>query len=145
MHIVLSIQYHMIWHSYSWDGTVSQLITSQHFRWCHMHHIYNVKNEFALSDDDVIKWKQFRVTGPLCGNSPVNSPHKGQWRGALMFSLIFTWTNGGVNNRNACDLRRHRTHYDVTVMSDEKWWHPMQTDTVGVITQAGALSHLPLD
>ena len=22
------------------------------------------------------------------GNSPVNSPHKGQWRGALMFSLI---------------------------------------------------------
>ena len=35
----------------------------------------------------------FRVIGPLCGEftghrSPVNSPHKGQWRGALMFSLI---------------------------------------------------------
>ena len=32
----------------------------------------------------------FRVTGPLCGiqRSPVNSPHKGQWRGSLMFSLI---------------------------------------------------------
>ena len=26
--------------------------------------------------------------------SPVNSPHKGQWRGALMFSLICAWTNG---------------------------------------------------
>ena len=28
--------------------------------------------------DDVIKWKHFRVTGPLCGNSPVpvNSPTK---------------------------------------------------------------------
>ena len=29
----------------------------------------------------------FRVTGPLI-KSPVNSPHKCQWRGALMFSLI---------------------------------------------------------
>ena len=26
--------------------------------------------------------------------SPVNSPHKGQWRGALMLSMIWTWTNG---------------------------------------------------
>ena len=43
--------------------------------------------------------------------SPVNSPHKGQWRGALMFSLICAWTNGWVNNRDAGDLRRHRTHY----------------------------------
>ena len=53
----------------------------------------------------------------LCaGNSPVNSPHKGQWRGALMFSLIFVWRNGWVNNREAGDLRRHRAHYGVTVM-----------------------------
>ena len=52
------------------------------------------------------------------GNSPVtvNSPHKGQWRGALMFSLICAWINGWVNNRQACDLRRHRAHYDVIVM-----------------------------
>ena len=49
--------------------------------------------------------------------SPVNSPHKGQWRGALMFSLIYAWINGWVNNREASDLRRHRAHYDVTVMS----------------------------
>ena len=28
--------------------------------------------------------------------SPVNSPHKGQWRGALMSSLICAWTNGWV-------------------------------------------------
>ena len=49
------------------------------------------------------------------GNSPVpvNSPHKGQWRGALMFSLICTWINGWVNNGEAVDLRRHRAHYDV--------------------------------
>ena len=37
--------------------------------------------------------------------SPVNSPHKGQWRGALIFSLICVWTNGWVNNREAGDLR----------------------------------------
>ena len=48
--------------------------------------------------------------------SPVNSKHKGQWRGALMFSLIYVWINGWVNNGEAGDLRRYRTHYDVTVM-----------------------------
>ena len=48
--------------------------------------------------------------------SPVNSPHKGQWCGALMFSLICVWMNDWVNNREAGDLRHHRAHYDVTVM-----------------------------
>ena len=56
----------------------------------------------------------FRVTGPL---SPVNSPHKGQWRGALMFSLIRAQINGWVNNSEAGDLRRNHAHYDVTVMT----------------------------
>ena len=60
----------------------------------------------------------------LCaGNSPapVNSPHKGQWRGALMFSLICVWINGWVNNGEAGDLRRYRAHYDVTVMEVRTW------------------------
>ena len=48
--------------------------------------------------------------------SPVNSPHKGQWRGALMFSLICVWIKGWVNNGEAGDLRRYLAHYDVTVM-----------------------------
>ena len=48
--------------------------------------------------------------------SPVNFPHKGQWRGALMFSMICAWINGWVNNCEAGDLRRHRTRYEVTVM-----------------------------
>ena len=47
----------------------------------------------------------------------VNSPHKGQWRGGLMFSLICAWINGRVNNREAGDLRRHGGHYDVTIMT----------------------------
>ena len=52
------------------------------------------------------------------GNSPVpvNSPHKGQRRGALMFSLICVWINDWVNNREAGDLRRYRDHYYVIVM-----------------------------
>ena len=49
--------------------------------------------------------------------SPVNSPHKGQWRGALMFTLICARTNSWVNNREAGDLRRYRAHYDVIVMA----------------------------
>ena len=49
--------------------------------------------------------------------SPVNSPHKGQWRGALMFPLICVWINAWVNNRQAGDLRRNHTHYDVTVVT----------------------------
>ena len=48
--------------------------------------------------------------------SPMNSQHKGQWRGALVF-FICAWINDWVNNREAGDLRRHRAHYDVTVMT----------------------------
>ena len=70
--------------------------------------------------------------------SPVNSPRKGQWRGALMFSLIYAWTNIWVNNRDAGHLRRHRAHYGVIVMCywisvssagqfREHPWHPEAT------------------
>ena len=48
--------------------------------------------------------------------SPVNSPHQGQWRGALMFSLICDWITGWVNNHESGDLISHRAHYDVTVI-----------------------------
>ena len=66
--------------------------------------------------DDVIKWKHFlRYWSFVRGihRSPVNSPHKGQWRGALVFSLTSAWTNGWVNSRGAGDLRRNCAHYDV--------------------------------
>ena len=52
---------------------------------------------------------------------PVNSPHKGQWRGALIFSLVWAWTNGWVTIRKGGHLRRHRAHYDVTVMIYKGW------------------------
>ena len=69
--------------------------------------------------DDVIKWKHFPCYRPFVRGihrSPVNSPHKGQWRAALKFSLICTWINGWVNSRGAGDLRCNRAHYDVIVM-----------------------------
>ena len=60
--------------------------------------------------------------------SPVNSTHKGQWCGALMYFLICVWINGWVNNREAGDLRRYRAHYDVTVMFSTLW-HQTMPDT----------------
>ena len=62
----------------------------------------------------------FRVTGHSCGEF---TGHKGQWREALMFSLICTRKKGWVNNGEAGDLRRHRAHYDVTVMWIILWCH----------------------
>ena len=73
----------------------------------------------AVYHDDVIKWKHFPRYWPFVRGihrSPVNSPHKGQWHGTLMFSLICTWMNGSVNNREVGDLRRHLAHFDVTLM-----------------------------
>ena len=69
--------------------------------------------------DDVIKRKHFLRCWPFVRGIhrwSVNSPHKGQWRGALIFSLICVWINVWVNNREAGHLRRHRAHYDVIVM-----------------------------
>ena len=66
--------------------------------------------------DDVIKWKHFPRNWPFVRGihrSPVNSPHKGQPRGALVFSLICVWIKGWINTREAGDLRRY---YDVIVM-----------------------------
>ena len=76
--------------------------------------------ENCHAHDDVIKWKHLPHYWPFVWaihRPPVNSPHKGQWRGYLMFSLICTWRNGWVNNRKAGDLRRHRAHYDVIIMA----------------------------
>ena len=46
--------------------------------------------------------------------SPVNSPHKGQWREALMFSLICAWINAWVKPH------LHRTSTFVPPLSDRK-------------------------
>ena len=79
-----------------------------------------ISHRNSSKHDDVIKWKHFpRYWSFVRGiqRSPVNSLHKGQWRGALMFSLIGARINGWVNIHEVSDLRRHRAHYDVTVMN----------------------------
>ena len=104
-------------------------LIGQHGVHCFPGHVFFVKrgeepikpeNRRRGYHDDVIKWKHFPRYWPFVRRthrrSPVNSPHKGQWCGALMFSLIYVWTSGWANNRDAGDLRRHHTHYDATIM-----------------------------
>ena len=81
-----------------------------------------------LMHDEVVRWKLFaRYWSFVRGihRSPVNSPRKGQWRRALMFSLTCARINGWLNNHKAVDLIRHRAHYDVTVMNlhVHVWYH----------------------
>ena len=80
-----------------------------------------VRNPLSLCPlvlhDDVIKWKHFPRYWPFVRGihrSPTNSPHKGQWRGALMFSLIcvgLNWLNkqswGWWFETLSCQLWRH--------------------------------------
>ena len=66
----------------------------------------------------------FRVIGPLCGEFTGD-----RWIPSTKASdaelLCFLWTNGWVNNREACYLRRNRAHYDVTIIRTQRcplWW-----------------------
>ena len=73
-----------------------------------------------LAHDDVIIWKLFPRYWPFVRGihrSTVHSPHKGQWRRALMFSLICVWIDSWVHNREAGDLRRYGIHCDVIVIN----------------------------
>ena len=52
-----------------------------------------------LNHDGVTKWKHFPRYWPFVRRnhrSPVNSPHKGQWRGALILSFICAWIHAWV-------------------------------------------------
>ena len=109
--------------------------------WAILHILFGFFTGFVYMHDDVIKWKHFPRYWPFVRGihrSPVNSPHKGQWRGALMFTLICARINGWVNNREAGHLRRYSTHYDVivmesqiTVMSVKKPWKIRVNDPHG--------------
>ena len=90
---------------------------------CYQFIHYHISNDgWDLPEhDDVITWKHFPRYWPFVRGiyrSPVNSPYKGQWRRALMLSLIVALITVWVNNREAGDLRGHRAHYDVTVMEN---------------------------
>ena len=93
--------------------------------------------QYIQSHDDVIKWKHFPHYWAFVWGihwSLVNSPHKGQWCRALMFSLICAWTNGSVNNRDPGDLRCHWAHYDITVMYCIAYWGTSKSSLL-IVTQ----------
>ena len=79
---------------------------------------------FEDRDNPRVTWwrhqmETFSVLLAICAGKspvPVKSPHKGQWREALMFSFIYVRINGWVNAGEAGDLRRHLAHYDVIVI-----------------------------
>ena len=114
------LEYFPIWVSvnfmgYGWDAVITTIDSVLQY----IFKIELVSFYDTLVHDDVIKWKHFPRYWPFVRRihrSPVNSPHKGQWRGALMFSLICIWINSWVNNPEAGDLRRHRAHCYVSVM-----------------------------
>ena len=115
---------------------------------CKMGNFYRIHNiafqpTIDLQDsihDVVMKSKHFPRNWPFVRGihwSSMSFPHKGQWRWALVFSLVCAWINGWVNDREAGDLRRHCAHHDVIVMYSEYprvscWllrsgmWYPMQ-------------------
>ena len=66
--------------------------------------------------DDIIKWKHFRATGPLCVESRWIPCTKVSDAELWCFLWICAWINRWVTNREAGDLKRHRAHYDVIVM-----------------------------
>ena len=115
---------HVRWFSWTldlcyvrWDADIIDSCSFDPALWWLQHWL------LGADQDGIIKWKHFLRQWPFVrGNHwlPVNSPHKGQWHGALTFTLIHAWTNGWVNNRDASDLRCHHTHYDVTVMILDK-------------------------
>ena len=104
-------------------------------------YISHTVHVFRWDHGDVIKWVHFPRNWPFVRGihrSPVNSPHKGQWRGALMFSLICVWINDCVNNREAGDLRRRCAHYDVIVMECTYPIHSMFC--VGTVKRTGIIA-----
>ena len=59
----------------------------------HKPHITNKPPMMTSSNGNI-----FRVPGPLWA-SPVNALHEGQWRGAMMFSLICPWKKNSKQSR----------------------------------------------
>ena len=109
----LTLEHHTVFYDIKKCGYMGNMDSLTLMIWLQQHTVQQ------SCHDDVIKWNHFPRYWPFVRGihqSPVNSPHKGQWSGALMFALIWTRINGWVNNGEAGDWRRHRAHYDVTVM-----------------------------
>ena len=105
----------------------------------------NTASKNARDHDDVIKWKHFPRYWPFLRGihrSPVNSPHKGQWGGALTFSFFDLHLNKRLTKQSwswwfetpPCPLWRHcnavisTTVCSTCVRSRRSWWrHDIET------------------
>ena len=106
---------------------------------------YSPATAMVNAHDNVIKWGHFSHYWPFVRGIhrwPVNSPHKGQWRGALMFSFTYAWISGWVNNREAGKLRRRLAHYDVIVMDDAIHRSMEKLRVHNALTQWGPVTHI---
>ena len=113
----------------------------------HWYYVTNIHSHYpqGLIHDDVIKWKHFPRYWPFVRGIhrfPVNSSHKGQWRGALTFTLMCARINSWVNDREAGDLRRHCAHYDVIVMILWRPWIPFYKRFIGPKYKPGKKCHI---
>ena len=78
--------------------------------------IYTLFNTYISIPEILFLWLGQSLSTYLHTLHCMMTSHKGQWRGALMYTLICARINDWVNNREAGDWRRHRGHYDVNVM-----------------------------
>ena len=92
--------YCITWPHWEWAGNWILDMQNRYRFICSMTHILKLGRILRLQQvaynihDDIIKWKHFLHYWPFVRGihwSPVDSPHKGQWCRALMFSLICTW------------------------------------------------------
>ena len=136
-HTCITFPLHVMWYCFSFaiDSAIKRNIRPDvsncvilSFQWSAKYGSRCEISEVIINLFDYAWWRHqmetFSALLALCaGNSPVpvNSTHKGQWRGALMFTLICAGINDWVNNREAGDLRRHLDHYDVSVMGCCYW------------------------
>ena len=97
-----------LWDKFWWNLCVRVLLRKWHWKYGLQNVGHCVQEPRKVTfHDDVIKWKQFLrywTFVSVLHRSPVDSPHKAQWRGALVFSLTYAWTNNWANNRNAGGL-----------------------------------------
>ena len=95
-------------------------ISSETALWVH-------SSEVKWAHDDVIKWKHFPRYWPFVWGihrSPVNSPHKGQWCGALMFFFNLCLNKRLIKQLWVWWFETPSDYYDVTVIECAAVWDP---------------------
>ena len=89
-----------------------------------------------IAHDDVIKWKHFARYRPFVRGihwSPVDSPHKGQWSGALKVSLICT-----VNKRLS------KQSWGWWFETPSRWlWHHCNETIAGALGEVVGIPDIP--